>query len=667
MKSIVVRQEDEADCGACCLLSILKYYGGYMPLEFVKIDTLTTKDGTNFYNIKVAAEKYGFEVSGKKISNFDEIKTPVIVQLKINNLFHFVVVVKTTSTKVHLMDPSCGKKVLEIDSFRAVFTGYSLELYPVTNIVNIKPKSLFLKLIKNTMLLNKSLFIKIFCLTLIICFLLLGSTLLVNLLFEFTSKKLIFLFILLVLNKVFINYVKNVYVFKLNRNISNILSTDYINHILFLPFKYLCLRKEGDLVSRYEDINVIKENISLTIVESLINILIVICTGIILYILNKDALFLILLISIFLFLILFVYNKKIYFYLERVIDNNTILTDNIISVISNLWTIKIVSKSKYYLDKIKKLIFDNNDENYKLNKKIALNDLLINSYNELIFIVIIIYTVIVKTDFSSVLSFIYINNYFTSGICYFFTIVPNMLLFKSAYRRINSIYYLDKEKYIGNDFVNGDICISNLTYINGLKSVFKNLNLYIRKGEKVLIKGANGSGKTTLLNILYLITYDYEGVIKIGKSDIKTLNVNSLRNHITYVNQNQKILLGTILDNIVLGEKVEEEKLKMIEDVLNLNKVYETKYNGINSVIKNNLSGGEMQKIILARALYSNFDILLLDEALSQIDSNERRIILNNICSLYKDKTIILVSHNKEYYKFDQMIFLNNREEKGLC
>ena len=73
LKNIVVRQEDEADCGACCLLSIIKYYDGFIPLEYVKVDTLTTKDGTSFYNLKVAAEKYGFEVSGKKEFDLSKI------------------------------------------------------------------------------------------------------------------------------------------------------------------------------------------------------------------------------------------------------------------------------------------------------------------------------------------------------------------------------------------------------------------------------------------------------------------------------------------------------------------------------------------------------------------------------------------------------------------
>ena len=242
--------------------------------------------------------------------------------------------------------------------------------------------------------------------------------------------------------------------------------------------------------------------------------------------------------------------------------------------------------------------------------------------------------------------------------------MPNIMFFKSAYRRINSIYYLEDENYKGVSFKNGNILIKNLTYSIGLNNVFNNFSLNINMGDNILIKGSNGSGKSSLLNMFYGIIDDYEGSISVGGIPIKDFSLKSLRSHISYVNQNQKLIPGTLLENIILGGKLEEDKLKIIEKMLNLDRIYQTKYNGLNSVIRDNFSGGEVQKIILARALYKDFDILLLDEALSQIDISERRKILQNICEYYKKKTIIMVSHNKEYYKFDKIIFLNNRREK---
>lgn len=663
LKNIVVRQEDEADCGACCLLSIIKYYDGFIPLEYVKVDTLTTKDGTTFYNLKVAAEKYGFEVSGKKEFDLSKIKLPAIVQIKTNNFYHFVVIVKIDNEMIVVMDPATGKNKLKLSKFKEIFTGYVLELFPISNIVNIKVQSLFLKLLKNVILQNKCLFIKIFVLTLVICAFLIVSSILVNSIFSLSVFNLIVL-IVLIFNKILINYLKNICVFKLNKNLNESLSTDYIKKIFFLPFKYLCLRKEGDLVSRFDDISIIKENISVTIVESIVNFLIIVSTSIMLYILNKMIFMIILVITLFVLLIVYFHNKKMYQNLERTIDSNTSLTDMVISFISNIWTIKIITDIKYYFNKIRDNILDNSNQNYSLNKKIALNELLISSYTELVLILIIVFNSYLKLSVGALLSFIFINNYFISSISYFCSIMPNIMFFKSAYRRINSIYYLNDESYSGLPFISGNISIKNLTYNIGLKKVFNNFSLNINVGDKVLIKGANGTGKSTLLNMIYRIIDDYEGTIKIGGMSTSDINVKYLRGHISYVNQNQKLLPGTVLENIILGSELEEDKLKIIERMLNLEKIYQTKYNGINSVIRDNFSGGEVQKIILARALYKNFDILLLDEALSQIDISERKKILQNICEYYKTKTIIMVSHSKEYYKFDKIIFLNNRKEK---
>lgn len=663
LKNIVVRQEDEADCGACCLLSIIKYYDGFIPLEYVKVDTLTTKDGTTFYNLKVAAEKYGFEVSGKKEFDLSKIKLPAIVQIKTNNFYHFVVIVKIDNDMIVVMDPATGKNKLKLSKFKEIFTGYVLELFPISNIVNIKSRSLFLKLLKTVIFQNKSLFIKIFILTLVICAFLIVSSILVNSIFSLSVFNLIVL-IVLIFSKILINYLKNICVFKLNKNLNESLSTDYIKKIFFLPFKYLCLRKEGDLVSRFDDINIIKENISVTIVESIVNFLIIVSTSIMLYILNKMIFMIILVITLFVLLIVYFHNKKMYQNLERTIDSNTSLTDMVISFISNIWTIKIITDIKYYFNKIRDNILDNSNQNYSLNKKIALNELLISSYTELVLILIIVFNSYLKLSVGALLSFIFINNYFISSISYFCSIMPNIMFFKSAYRRINSIYYLNDESYSGLPFISGNISIKNLTYNIGLKKVFNNFSLNINVGDKVLIKGANGTGKSTLLNMIYRIIDDYEGTIKIGGMSISDINVKCLRGHISYVNQNQKLLPGTLLENIILGSELEEDKLKIIERMLNLEKIYQTKYNGINSVIRDNFSGGEVQKIILARALYKNFDILLLDEALSQIDISERKKILQNICEYYKTKTIIMVSHSKEYYKFDKIIFLNNRKEK---
>lgn len=108
MKNITVYQSNISDCGACCLSSIIKYYNGYIPLEKVKDDTYTTSKGTTAYNIKKAAEKYGFNAFGAKTNDIQKELLPVIAHTNDNNLLHFVVIYKYNHKYYYLMDPAKG-------------------------------------------------------------------------------------------------------------------------------------------------------------------------------------------------------------------------------------------------------------------------------------------------------------------------------------------------------------------------------------------------------------------------------------------------------------------------------------------------------------------------------------------------------------------------------
>ena len=125
-KNLIVLQEGSKDCGAACLLSIIRYYGGDMSLERLIILTKTDKDGTNFYNLSEAAYKVGLFSRSYKVNNdikMSEISVPFIAQINCKNYMHFVVVYKIDDTKITLMDPSKGKVMMDIFDFCNIWTG----------------------------------------------------------------------------------------------------------------------------------------------------------------------------------------------------------------------------------------------------------------------------------------------------------------------------------------------------------------------------------------------------------------------------------------------------------------------------------------------------------------------------------------------------------------
>ena len=176
----------------------------------------------------------------------------------------------------------------------------------------------------------------------------------------------------------------------------------------------------------------------------------------------------------------------------------------------------------------------------------------------------------------------------------------------------------------------------------------------IKERDRVIIKGSSGIGKSTLFKMINRNIDDYEGKIFIGEVNIKQFNLVVLRNSICYVSQNEKLFSGTIRSNLLLGEQKYEKDLDTVLDITCCSEIIKKKNLSLDTyLIINgfNLSGGENQRLILARAVLRKPKILILDESLSEIDSDYEEIILKNISDYLKESTIIYISHsNFNYY-----------------
>ena len=646
MKKCLVRQQDESDCGSACLLSIIKYYDGYVPFEQVKIDTMTNINGTNFYYLKTAAEKYGFQVLGKK-EKLENIKVPAICQIEDNGFNHFVVIYKIDK-EITIMDPAKGLIKVNKKDFEEVFTEKVLELYPRGNIIKYKKENHFLKIIKNIYLNNIKSILKTLLLVIILIILSLITSF--NLLLIQNNKYIIFFFIIII-SKVIINYFRNINVTLLNNKINYSLLKTYTNKIINLPLKYLQLKKPGDFINRINDLHTIKDFFTKTLIEIIINIIFFISTLIILFVLNKNLTVILFILSIIYITVVSLMNKKLYKQITTLIDAENIFTDRVVEYLNKITTIKTL-KSSYFINNldsdIKKSLNLKLDFDYKLSKI----DLVKNSFEELMLILILLLHFNITKNITSAIIFISIYGYFLESIKFASDIMPSLLYLKEIYYRISSVYDLDlkkKTKKIGKD-----IEIKNLSFsYNKLDNVLDNLNLNINEGEKVLLEGANGSGKSTLLNIISGL-YDYDhGNVKVPSK-------------VSYIDQKSELFRGSIIDNIILDKRFDKEKFKRLEKILYLKEIIKNKSLGYNTNLESisNLSGGERQKIIMARTLYQDFNLLIMDESLSLISKDIRSKILKNINKYYRDKTIIYVSHYDDNFSFNKKINLTAREEK---
>ena len=212
----------------------------------------------------------------------------------------------------------------------------------------------------------------------------------------------------------------------------------------------------------------------------------------------------------------------------------------------------------------------------------------------------------------------------------------------------------------------GDIQIRNLDFRYGTRrQVLSDINLTIKKGEKVAFVGESGSGKTTLSKLLLHLYSPEKGEILINGNNIEDIRLECLRERIAYIPQETFLFSGSIYDNLVLGmddvdmdNVVEAAKLAQAHDFINeLPLRYETRLeeNGAN------LSGGQRQRLAIARAMLKKPDILILDEATSNLDSITERALDKTINEFSKEMTTIFIAHRLSTIKDCDRIFVMDK------
>jgi ABC-type bacteriocin/lantibiotic exporter with double-glycine peptidase domain len=199
---------------------------------------------------------------------------------------------------------------------------------------------------------------------------------------------------------------------------------------------------------------------------------------------------------------------------------------------------------------------------------------------------------------------------------------------------------------------------------NDSSYLLNNINFSVKSGEILGIKGRNGSGKTTLIKLLAGLYVPNEGRIVINSNDIEKYDIFSIRNRMAVCSQERYFIDGSILENLILDSEYHKKKLNDILQKCNLSNFINNLSESIHTILdsdRNSLSGGYQQRLELARALYKNPDILIIDESLSHVDSETKKLYRKILNSLRNEgKIIIFISHDKEWDGlFDKVLELS--------
>lgn len=683
----IIKQHDLKDCGVCCLLSIIKHYGGFIPLEKLRIDTHTSLEGTTAYHLIDAAKKYGLDSYGMKLNNVKELREillPAIAHVEINHLLHFVTIYKINKNKIELMDPAKGKVKMNLSDFEKIWTGNVIISHPIYSLPKTNPNNFFkdffvrcLKSEKNNIFAIITTSIIFTLITIVTSFYLKVG---VNFISEFSEIRILYsisiLFLILSLTKTLIYYLKNNFKTKLNKNIDGLLYYSFIHRLFSLPNYFIKNRTTGEIMLRLTELSNFKMFFSEIITTISIDSILACGIGYLLFKMNSK-LFFILCLFAFIYIIYGIICGKILY--KNVLESNEKEAEFQSLTVENLDTI-ITLKNLNVLEKaIKKLeiiLFK------FLNKKLNLNKSIINVsvisflLEELLqFLIITIGLIEIVEQRLTLVDFVTFEsllNYFIEPFRNIIQLIPDYNCIKISLEKINDFYALDLtddqkglKEFRAGDIVLGKVSLSH----NQLYNLFVNINKKILTNRLVLIKGPSGSGKSTLCQIISRLIDAKNSDIKINGVNINDYSLETIRKNIIYVGQKEFLIQETIRNNICLYRDIDEEEFNKITRICHIEEIVSKKplrYETFLMKDSLNLSGGEKQRIILARALLSKSKILILDEALSEVNEDLEIEIINDLKKYFNDKTIIYVSHKQHDKYFDDVIDLGALNERRV-
>ena len=571
------------------------------------------------------------------------------------------------------MDPSCGIKKIDILKWNEITTNIYLLLKPVNKILKQEND----KKITNILfpLLKQYKVIIIFLLLLSLIYTL--SNILISYQFQFFLEllniknleaiKLIFIFLIsIICLKEIANLFRSNFLNYFNHRIDKTLLRDAYTHIIKLPYLYFKNHTKGDLITRIQDIFQIREVISKLLIACIMDFILIIFIYLVLLKISLKLSLIVFITTLLYLVIIYFYNKVIIKKLKNLKEEEIKVNNHLIETITSYDTIKSMQIEDNLLNKllVKYSFFQDNSFNlYKsLNKETFFKNLIYG-----LGLLIIIYLGIKEVYYNN----LSLNNLlvFNSLLIYFFDPLQDISSLQItlqeahlSFLRIQELFNVKEETLDTTNSINtyfkGNIKINNLIYsYNNIDNTLKCDKLEILAGEKVLLYGPTGSGKSTLMKLLVRYFSGYQGLIEIDDRNIQLLNLLDIRRKITYVSQDEILYTDTIYNNIVLDNKISYSEYLDILKITGVDLIINRSLLKNDMLIENNgsnLSGGEKQRILLARALVKKSDIYIFDESLSAIDIKNERLILKNIFKRLKNKTIIVISHrfnNKDLYQ----------------
>jgi len=666
----LVHQAEEMDCGAACLAMICRHYKIPMTLGKLRELANVTREGATLDSLARVGESLGFTARGVQCT-FQALlgfELPFIAHWE---GYHYIIVYGLSKHHVWVADPGPGFRKLTIAEFEKGWTGTCLLFTPGSDMVQLaaarSPWLRFIAYLKPYKKILAYLFIATFVIQILgVAPPIIIQHILDEVIVHENISLLHLLIVGLILANVFTQLTSLMRAFLSNfmiRNMDFSMMSGFLKHALSLPIPFFAKRKTGDILARFQENQTIRSFLTESTVTTLLNLLMVFIYFTILFFYSVQMTTLLLVLVIPILIMTVAVTPKLKAYARDAFAAHTDAQSLLMEIIGGAETIKGMGIERPMRLKWEKKYTHSLDVGYRaqrfnilvglvsqlLNATVTISILWMGSNlvlaQELTIGQLIAFNALMGSVMSPLMGLVALwNRVNEAGV---------------AMERLGDILEMEPEQKpeeissrVLLPDLKGDIELKNVYFRYGGNEtpyVLENISFSMRSGELVAIVGQSGSGKTTLAKMLVGFYLPTEGAITVDGYDLTVIDKEYYRAQVGYVMQSNLLFSGTIAENIASGEEnPERNRIIEVAKLADAHGFISNMPLGYEQVVGERgvgLSGGQLQRLCIARALYHNPRLLIFDEATSALDTHSESNILNNMQQILKGRTAVVIAH----------------------
>ena len=472
-------------------------------------------------------------------------------------------------------------------------------------------------------------------------------------------KIMLAVFLGISLTSTFVSFVRQWILMHLSIKIDIPLMLGYFEHIYKLPMKFFASRKTGDITTRFSDAFTIKDIFTNIALSLIMDISMALITGVILFQMNPKLFAIIVMMTIISIVLVFIFKQPYKKINEEQMQQSSILNSEIIEGLRAVETIKGNANEDIELESIEREYIKSLRISYKegmlSNVQGTISSVISGAGNLVMLYVGIMQVINNSLTLGSYMAFMTLAGYFMDPIGNLVSLQLSIQEANISMKRLSEIMDYEREQQSERQYqeitqIDGDIKLNHVTFGYGnRKPALDDVSFTIEKGQKVALVGASGSGKSTIAKLLLKYYEPQSGDITIDGMDISEYRNDDIQRAVSYVPQNIELFSKSIYDNIRVTRQSatldEVREAAKAADAHEFIKRLPMQYYTYLEEAGNGLSGGEKQRIALARAFLKENQFYIMDESTSNLDFATENIIFDMIYNKFRKKTMLIIAH----------------------